>query len=1071
MSGKEISDHLTTLRTVIQDIAHRTTPDNIQIFEMITHSIQKILDCSAVILYTYDGEKLRNPPESVGLRFPEDVQKTDEVPKESIAYTLLAMSEPYIVVDTSLDKYFNSSRFTIEEGIKSVVSIPLRARGEKVGLMFVNYRAKHQFKKDELAYIELFAALAAVAISDAQLYTHSKTAEFERMKTEEYIGALKLLIEIGNQITSSPYSLEETLQKIVSGANQLTDTDTGVIYLIDTDRMLITEALHHPPDYFHPPPRLDRVGGLTNTVIGSSNVLLIPDTRKDNRVNPTLLDHYRTMVAVPLKIENKVIGVLYLHSIELHEFSQDDISLLETLATQAAIAAHNAQLIKRRQQAEAHFRALFEHSPDAIFLVNPTDYRILICNKAAGHMHGYSQKELTEGSYKDLIAEPIDQYVTHLKNEEPIRDEFTHRRRNGDTFITQTSMALVKTDEMKYLLFIEREIFEEERLKRLVEQLPVGIYQLDENDKITHANEALAKILGYESDIHVIGKHIGDFFAYLPEAKEFSKEARRGNPLVNRIWEMFRKDGELFFASVSTAPCKTGTHGKYIGCEGTLLDVTQEERYRSSLEAVPVGFIEIRKEHGKETIIQCNQQFANIFNYETRDEVLSKSLDIRDLCATPEDYIQYKYQIEKQKSTKQLTGHNYELTIKTKTGRIRVVEIHRRFLKDRHGEIFGRAEIVRDITDEVWIRKQFEDLQEDVGRTFHTYLATLLTVRHAIEPAIRALGPDPFNPGVLPNADQLWTEVTKPMKGLISTLSNFLEKIDTEHQQDAFTSDEWAELRKLLQRISDIEKTIPIKEIRIPALRQVSGQIIDVFGTIKKHRISHLQIRKVLWSAQELEKITCLIALRLAQDNIVDTDYMVRDLRERVITGIDREESEEIVVFWDLVEEAYRNLSEFAVYKKVELRLENYAGIAKVQVIQRDIVRSIHNLLHNAIKYSWWREESINPWIGIVSKIVNKGRLIQLEIEDFGVPIPKDELEQELIFELGYRGRLSSSGGRIGSGIGLADARSTVRRYGGDVILTSVPASRYHRDRSPENYEVPHLKRAILSLPIYQSHK
>jgi signal transduction histidine kinase len=84
--------------------------------------------------------------------------------------------------------------------------------------------------------------------------------------------------------------------------------------------------------------------------------------------------------------------------------------------------------------------------------------------------------------------------------------------------------------------------------------------------------------------------------------------------------------------------------------------------------------------------------------------------------------------------------------------------------------------------------------------------------------------------------------------------------------------------------------------------------------------------------------------------------------------------------------------------------------------------------------------------------------------ENFGVPISKDEIENGSIFQFGYRGMSSSDRGRMGSGIGLYDARSTAIRYGGNISIESHPV---HPGTPEEDYTVPHLTKVIFSLPRY----
>ncbi|MCL5037435.1 MAG: sensor histidine kinase [Chloroflexi bacterium] len=131
-------------------------------------------------------------------------------------------------------------------------------------------------------------------------------------------------------------------------------------------------------------------------------------------------------------------------------------------------------------------------------------------------------------------------------------------------------------------------------------------------------------------------------------------------------------------------------------------------------------------------------------------------------------------------------------------------------------------------------------------------------------------------------------------------------------------------------------------------------------------------------------------------------------------------------------------------------------------VAKRDVVRAISNLIHNAIKYSWNRDSDEKRWVTIRSKIVDKE--VWIEFENFGVPITKEEIDHEIIFEIGVRGRLSHDRGRTGTGVGLSDARRIARRHGGDVVISSRPVS--PGGREDDYLKNPFITTAILKLPL-----
>jgi len=110
----------------------------------------------------------------------------------------------------------------------------------------------------------------------------------------------------------------------------------------------------------------------------------------------------QSAVAVPLKLQQAVIAALVAESPRPDAFSTEDVSLLLSLAAQAALAIHNAQLHETLQTQEKHFRSLIENTSDLIALldfegvmhyISPSHKRIL----------GYEPEELEGQRVFDFI--------------------------------------------------------------------------------------------------------------------------------------------------------------------------------------------------------------------------------------------------------------------------------------------------------------------------------------------------------------------------------------------------------------------------------------------------------------------------------------------------------------------------------------------------------------------------------------------------------------------------------------------------------------------------------------------
>jgi two-component system nitrate/nitrite sensor histidine kinase NarX len=88
--------------------------------------------------------------------------------------------------------------------------------------------------------------------------------------------------------------------------------------------------------------------------------LIVPDVSQDARYVDVAGADTRSELAVPLKTEEKVIGVLNVESYRLDAFDESDLAVLQSLADQAAIAIEKARLFRAEQRRAEQFRVISE---------------------------------------------------------------------------------------------------------------------------------------------------------------------------------------------------------------------------------------------------------------------------------------------------------------------------------------------------------------------------------------------------------------------------------------------------------------------------------------------------------------------------------------------------------------------------------------------------------------------------------------------------------------------------------------------------------------------------------------
>jgi len=175
----------------------------------------------------------------------------------------------------------------------------------------------------------------------------------DKISEETYDKYIKALTEISKAITSDQY-LEDILKLIVMVTAKVTGVDICSLWLIEESekdkkaRLKATQAID--PDYVK-----DRVLNLNEGVVGyvasTNRPLKVENVLKEPRFKEKEMAKKLglvSMLGVPLHIkENKVIGVLDCFTIEPHEFSETEVSLITTVANQAAVAIENTQLMVR----------------------------------------------------------------------------------------------------------------------------------------------------------------------------------------------------------------------------------------------------------------------------------------------------------------------------------------------------------------------------------------------------------------------------------------------------------------------------------------------------------------------------------------------------------------------------------------------------------------------------------------------------------------------------------------------------------------------------------------------------
>ena len=171
---------------------------------------------------------------------------------------------------------------------------------------------------------------------------------------------LGALSEVSRTITSSPY-VEEILQLFVHLTAEQFDYRVCTVRLLDESRQELVLRATQATAKAYQRKRAIRIG---ESIAGQAIARNRPVVVLDVQVEPEYVGHdlaqeqgLRSMICVPLTIQDKAVGVLSCYTSEVRSFPPDEIKALETLAKQAALAIENAKLqVRDTLMQEVHHR-------------------------------------------------------------------------------------------------------------------------------------------------------------------------------------------------------------------------------------------------------------------------------------------------------------------------------------------------------------------------------------------------------------------------------------------------------------------------------------------------------------------------------------------------------------------------------------------------------------------------------------------------------------------------------------------------------------------------------------------
>ncbi|MBD3871666.1 MAG: GAF domain-containing protein [Acidobacteria bacterium] len=250
-----------------------------------------------------------------------------------------------MVEDCANDPRIQFPKEHADEGIVSLLTVPLSARGNVIGVMRLATKKRREFSEQELTAISTLASFSTSAITHSMFH---------------YI-----LGEVAAAVRSS-LDLKEVLESTVRVVCESLRVRGSTIRLLDRRGHLELRAAFGLSQQYLDTASSDPGDAVAEALKGTCVAIL--DARMDPRIrhhDEMATEKISSVLFVPLMSREEAIGVLSVYTHNPYNFSDDEKQLMTALGEQCALSIRNAQMyhtIKRRyEHVVDDFQQWFEH--------------------------------------------------------------------------------------------------------------------------------------------------------------------------------------------------------------------------------------------------------------------------------------------------------------------------------------------------------------------------------------------------------------------------------------------------------------------------------------------------------------------------------------------------------------------------------------------------------------------------------------------------------------------------------------------------------------------------------------
>ncbi|NOQ45705.1 MAG: GAF domain-containing protein [Desulfobulbaceae bacterium] len=373
------------------------------------------------------------------------------------------------------DSTDSESELARREGIKSILSLPVLFQDSIIGVMRLLTRTTRSFSSGEISFSMALAEQIGIAISNARMIK----------EMENQVDFMKEIQEL-SRLVNSTLDLDEVLNTIVARLPVSLGRKACTIRLVQPQtNQLELVAAYGVSDEFHENCSIE--SEKNSIMVLTDEPVTIFNAEDDDRV--LCKEHLRaegikSILAVPLKVNNEIIGVLRILSAEQHCFTSSEVNFAVTAAESGGMAIQNARtyrkinLLFNQIEENERFMGDILDCIHAQLLVVDRSRHVVLVNKTFLEAVGKKEEEVLGMEYPEFYCSgdlegdncPVDLVIQHRKSASLIHQATLE---DETYWFERTSSPMIGEDgEVEYVIEVIRDItakrnLEDEQMRRM----------------------------------------------------------------------------------------------------------------------------------------------------------------------------------------------------------------------------------------------------------------------------------------------------------------------------------------------------------------------------------------------------------------------------------------------------------------------------------------------------------------------------------------------------------------------------------------------------------------------------